>query len=138
LDKYHPQPIDTSGVQLDASLLELTEYLARNTHEVWAEGRIHQGWTLGEKRDDAARTHPDLIPYESLRESEKDFDRRTAMETLKVILALGYRIERPKGDKRVGVSEPGENAVADAAKLSLNSVIRYWQLLDRGERHGWI
>src|SRR5881394_2975081 len=32
---YRPQPIDTTQVQLEPSLLELTEYLARNTHEVW-------------------------------------------------------------------------------------------------------
>jgi hypothetical protein len=53
-----------------------------------------EGWTYGPKRDDATKTHPSLVPYEQLSESEKDYDRATAMETVKTILALGYRIEK--------------------------------------------
>ena len=41
-----------------------------------------------------AKTHPDLVPYAELAESEKDYDRKTAVETLRAILKLGYRIER--------------------------------------------
>ena len=32
--------------------------------------------------------------YDALPESEKEYDRTTAMETVKTILALGYRIEK--------------------------------------------
>ena len=41
-----------------------------------------------------AKTNPCLIPYKDLSESEKEYDRQTAVETLKVILFLGYRISR--------------------------------------------
>jgi hypothetical protein len=34
------------------------------------------------------------VPYEELSESEKIFDRNTAMGTLKAVLALGYRITK--------------------------------------------
>ena len=37
------------------------------------------------RRNDMLRTHPGLVPYEELSETEKDYDRRTAMETLKLI-----------------------------------------------------
>ena len=90
---YRPNPIDTSGVQLPPDLLALTERLSEHTHDIWAGGRIAEGWTHGPTRDDHARKHPDLVPYADLPESEKQYDRNTAMETLKAIVALGYRIQ---------------------------------------------
>jgi RyR domain-containing protein len=93
--KYKPTPISSSaGVSLSPDILELTELLARNAHEIWAQQRLAEGWTYGERRDDAARKHPCLVPYEDLPESEKQYDRNAAIETLKAILALGYRIEK--------------------------------------------
>ena len=89
-----PCAIDTSSVELSPELTELTERLAENAHDIWAAQRLADGWTLGEKRDDVARKHPCLIPYSELPESEKVYDRQTAMGTLKAILALGFRIER--------------------------------------------
>jgi hypothetical protein len=89
---YQPEPMDTSAVQLTADLLELTELLARNAHETWARQRLADGWRYGSQRDDARKEHPCLVPYELLPESEKEYDRQTAMGTLKAIIALGYRI----------------------------------------------
>ena len=93
--EYRPAPRDTSGVRLPAEIRELTELLARNTHENWARQRMADGWRYGPRRDDAKKEHPSLVPYEELSESEKDYDRTTAIETVKTILALGYRIEKP-------------------------------------------
>jgi len=91
---YIPQPIDTSKVKLSADLLELTELLALNTHDIWAAQRLAQGWKYGAERNDAKKLHPCLVAYEDLPESEKEYDRNTAMETLKVIVKLGYAIEK--------------------------------------------
>ncbi len=90
---YKPNPIDTSKVVLPSGLQELTEKIAENVHEVWAQGRIDEGWTYGEKRDDALKQTPCLVPYSQLPESEKEYDRKTALETVKVILSLGYEIK---------------------------------------------
>lgn len=38
--------------------------------------------------------HPCLIPYEELPEVEKAYDRDTALGTLKLILKLGFKIEK--------------------------------------------
>lgn len=94
MNRYLPTPIDTSSVQLSDDLLELTEHLAENAHDNWAMLRVNQGWTWGSKRDDDAKKHPDLIPYGELPDSEKEYDRKSAMETLKAIIALGYKIKR--------------------------------------------
>jgi hypothetical protein len=94
---YRPRPVDTRQVILPPEIEELRELLAKNTHEVWARTRIEQGWTYGPTRDDASKKHPCLVPYEELPEAEKEYDRQTALETLRLILALGYRIQRAEG-----------------------------------------
>ncbi len=93
--EYVPNPIDSSAVELREELLQLTERLAENAHEVWALGRYNEGWRHGPCRDDDRKEHPCLVPYRDLPESEKAYDRRAAMETLKAIVSLGYRIEPP-------------------------------------------
>jgi hypothetical protein len=92
--KYMPNPIDVSGVKLSNGILQLEEVLARNAHDVWALQRMREGWRYGPKRDDARKEHPSLKPYEELPESERNYDRNAAIETLKSIIALGYRIEK--------------------------------------------
>lgn len=91
---YIPRPIDTSDVELDDELKLLVEQLARNVHENWAVGRINEGWAYGPERNDALKQTPCLVDYDDLPESEKEYDRNTAIETLKLILKLGWNIEK--------------------------------------------
>lgn len=91
---YTPKPIDTKNVALPEELLALTEKIAENVHDVWAVGRISEGWVLGDTKDPEKKTTPLLVPYEELTDSEKEYDRNTALETLKLVLKLGYKIEK--------------------------------------------
>lgn len=91
---YKPNPINTEHITLPEQLLELTEQIAENVHENWAVGRIAEGWVYGEERNDALKTTPCMVPYDRLSESEKEYDRKTALETLKLIIALGYTIQK--------------------------------------------
>ena len=91
---YRPQPADTSEVGLPEELTLLAEQLAENVHEVWAAARMAQGWTLGPERDDLLKTHPCLVPYAELPESEKAFDRNTCLGTLRLIVKLGFDIKK--------------------------------------------
>lgn len=93
-EKYFPQPVDTSEVKLPEELETLVEEMAKNVHEVWAETRFKQGWTYGEQRNDEKKTHPCLIPYEELPEEEKEYDRNTSIGTLKLIMKLGFQINK--------------------------------------------
>ena len=90
---YIPEPMDLSLVDLPESLIQLSERIAENVHEVWAKARIDEGWTYGEKRDDIHKKHPCLVPYDELPEEEKEYDRNTAMNTIKMVKKLGFRIE---------------------------------------------
>ena len=93
-NKYIPNPVDTSEIQLPEELTPLLEAMAKNVHETWAQERINQGWTFGEKRDDTLKHHPCLVAYEDLSEEEKVYDRNTSVETLKLILKLGFKISK--------------------------------------------
>ena len=91
---YKPQPIDTSEIVLPNDLIELTEQIAENVHEVWSQNRINDGWKYGEVRNDSNKETPCLVPYSKLPESEKEYDRKTAFETIKLIIKLGYKISK--------------------------------------------
>ena len=92
--QYTPQPLDTSEVIIPACLMEISEGLAKNTHEIWARQRIAEGWKYGTERNSERKEHPCLVPYEALPEYEKEYDRNTAMETIRFILCRGYDITR--------------------------------------------
>lgn len=92
--EYTPQPVDTSSIDLPSEMQQLVEQVAKNVHEVWAQSRLSQGWTWGPKRSDEFKTHPCLVPYEELSEVEKQYDRDTAVGTLKLIMQLGFKISK--------------------------------------------
>ena len=89
---FFPKPIDTSAINLPKDLIDLGEQIAKNVHDVWADGRIKDGWTYGPVRNDENKQHPCLVPYEELPEEEKEYDRNTAQETLRLIMKLGFKI----------------------------------------------
>ena len=91
---YTPQPIDTNDIELPVELNSLIEQMAKNVHEVWAQNRIEQGWTWGKERNDELKHHPCLVAYEELPDEERLYDRDTAIETLKLIMKLGFRITK--------------------------------------------
>lgn len=92
VDEYEPHPIDVDSIPLDADLEELQEAIAENAHDVWAEARKEEGWSYGKERNDAKKQHPDMIPYTALPDSEKEYDRIMAFNTIKLVKKLGYDI----------------------------------------------
>lgn len=89
---YNPRPIDLEDVELSTDLIELREAIAENAHEVWADQRQEEGWTYGPQRDDEKKETPDMVPYSMLPYSEKEYDRRMAFDTIKLMKKLGYSI----------------------------------------------
>jgi len=91
---YVPNPINVDDVVLPKEVEELTEYIAENTHEEWAKQRLKEGWVFAPKTNKKLKQSFDLIPYCELLDSEKEYDRRMAMNTLKVLYKMGYTIEK--------------------------------------------
>ena len=69
------------------------------------------------------KLHPCLIPYCDLSEKEKDFDRNSAIETLKFILKIGYKISSPNS---LSLSEQDKSAV----QLQLDFILESQLLSD--------
>lgn len=92
IEDYKPQPINLDEIELTDELLELQEAIAENAHDVWAAARIGEGWSYGTERDDANKKHPDLIPYSALPDSEKEYDRLMALDSIKLVKKLGFDI----------------------------------------------
>ena len=120
---YKPRSIDTSHVKLPETITHLTERLAENNHDLWAQQRLAEGWTYGRRRDDVRKRHPDLKPYGEIPDSEKEYDRITALQTLKTILALGYRIVDPASDATVSADATNGEATAVLQRLCMTKAI---------------
>jgi len=89
---YTPKLLDLTYVELPDGLDELLEAMAENAHDMWARERQSEGWTYGPERNDQLLETPDMVPYARLAESEKQYDRIMAADTLKLLTALGYKI----------------------------------------------
>ena len=118
---YKPGPIDTMRLALTPEIARLSEMLARNVHENWAKLRIAEGWHYGPHRDDREKEHPNLVPYEQLSESEKQYDRQTALESIKALLATGYTIEPPAGTR---ISAEGTSPASGSELASILQLLR--------------
>lgn len=92
IDDYEPHPLNLDDVPLTEDLQELQEAIAENAHEVWAAARKAEGWTDGPVRNDTLKQHPDMLPYSALPDSEKEYDRLMAINTIKLVKKLGWRI----------------------------------------------
>ena len=90
MNTYDPKPIDVSDVILEEDVTDLREAIAENAHDIWAVERMQQGWTYGPERNDELKHNPCMVPYSKLPESEKEYDRQMAMQTIKLMKKLGY------------------------------------------------
>ncbi len=129
--RFKPSAIDTSNITLPRDLQELVELLAENSHNVWSQQRLSDGWSHGHERDDSDLKHPCLIPYERLPEQEKEYDRNSVVETLKVAMKLGYRLVRNEDD--LAATEAGNPVLSSPSQLldhvgslNLSSVLALW------------
>ena len=93
---YEPNPINVDSIPLNGDLEQLQDAIAENAHNVWAKARIKEGWTYGKEFDDAKKEDPTLMPYTALPNSEKEYDRLTAFNTIKLVKKLGFDIIKRK------------------------------------------
>ncbi len=68
---------------------EEIETMARVEHIRWCWDKILHGWIYGKIKDERKKTHPAIIPYEALSDSEKEKDR----ELVRLIPALLHDVD---------------------------------------------
>lgn len=89
---YFPAMNDLSHIELSPDLANLCEELAEHAHDAWAIERQSEGWTYGPKRNDAKLQTPDMKPYSQLPDTEKQYDRIMATNTIKFLVSHGYKV----------------------------------------------
>lgn len=96
-----PQKLKLLNIELkkvrnanETSLLELSneeiEKLSQWEHTRWNWQRVLQGWVYGPKKDEKAKTHPSILPWNQLTEESKDLDRNNIRLIPKHINEAGY------------------------------------------------
>lgn len=43
---YNPNPVKTDDIVLPGDIIQLAEKLAENVHDIWALGRVNEGWII--------------------------------------------------------------------------------------------
>jgi len=87
------------------------EQLARAEHDRWKAAKLLDGWTRGDVRDDDAKAHPDIVPYDDLDEPTKDLDR----EQIRMISRLAGRAGKRALRDFVIILAPGDAVAASFA-----------------------
>jgi hypothetical protein len=93
------------------------EILAGREHERWCDERMRDGWRFGEKRDDAAKVHDLLVPWQRLPDTIKKYPRATCREWLHILAECGYRLGR-RGNTDSPIMATGESTEMDREVLS--------------------
>ncbi len=83
-DGSKPVPWDKlAGSDKDLAVLAIAELLrahplpatAEEYHDLWRELKEEEGWEYGETYSEEAMTHPSLVPYDKLSDSDKVKDK---------------------------------------------------------------
>lgn len=99
-----PSVLAVAGLQVDSTLepkepLSMKEVLAvleqrmeavaEAEHCGWMQEKLESGWRYGAIRDDDAKIHPCLLPYDELSEPEKEKDRSAVRHYPEIIRRAG-------------------------------------------------
>lgn len=94
------EPGRGDGFRLEADELEA---LARAEHDRWMAAKLLAGWVHGDTRDDLAKRHPDIVPYDALSEPIKEIDREQIRVMGRVLVAAD---QRPVREHLIAVEAP--------------------------------
>jgi hypothetical protein len=78
------------------------------------------------------KQHPSLVPYEQLPENEKEYDRKTALETVKTLISLGYKKDKAARESLVASDDLKQRAndvisKLKNPKLTIAELRRIWE-----------
>nr|MBP8304958.1 hypothetical protein [Phycisphaerae bacterium] len=70
------------------------ELLARMEHDRWMAAKVQAGWRYGQAKDNDAKTHPCLVPYDRLPPDEQDKDRNAMRQIPAMLAKVGFGVHR--------------------------------------------
>uniref|UniRef100_A0A7M4FPQ6 Ryanodine receptor 3 n=1 Tax=Crocodylus porosus TaxID=8502 RepID=A0A7M4FPQ6_CROPO len=130
---FDPKPINTVNLALPEKLEYIVSKYAEHSHDKWAFDKTNSGWKYGVSLDENMKTHPLIRPFKTLTEKEKEIYRWPARESLKTMLAVGWRLERTKegeamvqqreNEKLRSISQSSQGNGYSPAPLDLSNVV---------------
>lgn len=72
----------TKETKEDIEEKKLIELLSEKVHNAWMKEKEAQGFSYGKKYDGEKKKHPDMLPYNELKEDVKKYDRATVRAVL--------------------------------------------------------
>ncbi len=98
--KLYDYPFDFDNMKLPEQYEKDVQQMAETIHRQWFDTHKAAGWQYGEKRDNAAKVAPEMVPYAELPVERKGDYLYMATGRLKLALALGYQIREEDPTKR--------------------------------------
>lgn len=83
--------LDKSSIVVKKLSARQIEFIARSEHDRWVQERLSKGWTLGE-RSHTGKTSPYLVPWSSLEEDVKEYDRAFARSIVSAMASAGLSV----------------------------------------------
>lgn len=87
---------------------EILVRLAAAAHKIYMEGKLRDGWRLGSVKDEKAKTHPLLIPYDQLPEWAKESNKETVRAIPQKLAMAGF-VMIPSRSNQPALEFPGED-----------------------------
>lgn len=63
--------VQASAISGVSAILENPSLTPEESHEGWVDFKLDQGWKFGPVKDEDAKTHPLLVPYDDLAATDK-------------------------------------------------------------------
>lgn len=70
--------------------------MAKKEHELWCEEQRTNGWRHGPRKNPAAKTHPDLVDWQDLPETEREKNKAYIRELPGILAWAGFQIVRER------------------------------------------
>lgn len=83
--------LDKDSTVVERLSVRQIEFIARSEHDRWVQERLSKGWTIG-PRDHASKTSPYLVPWSSLEEDIKEYDRAFARSIVSAMASAGLSV----------------------------------------------
>ncbi|KAJ6664647.1 hypothetical protein lerEdw1_006220 [Lerista edwardsae] len=121
---FNPQPVDTSNITIPEKLDYFINKYAEHSHDKWCMEKFANGWIYGETFSESSKVQPLMKQYKLLSEKEKEIYRWPIKESLKTMLAWGWRVERTReGDTMALYNRP--RRISQTSQISVDMVHGY-------------
>ncbi len=88
----HLMPLDSPTKAYDWKNDPRQEALSKAEHNRWNAYMYYKGWKFGKDKNEQRKTHPDMISYDNLDDSIKQYDRNAILNIPDLLEQAGYKI----------------------------------------------